>query len=237
MFYPLYVQTKTLLQKGIRCFISSKDMAKEVISNLEKRIADCEKGLIELTTQYYVLAEKTKNEEKKTIVWQGRALKALEVNNQTLARKAAAQVLSSRNLIMTYEAQLNQIEPRKDFLERKILEMNSQKELLVAKIELLSTQYDVSKAQEEIELLLSGIAGNLNGQTLAQFENEVLNQTAKAFATTEVVKRLSGKNIDDEFKELDQQEEFLNVDKYLASLKEQNQNLLEGEVLPCPPEQ
>lgn len=201
LFHIVKLQFNAWTYKLVTLFVSPRDVAKQHLKGLDKKIVQCTEGLINIRAQYVLLENKQEKYMGDILDLQDKIKLAMKSSEEELAQAAGAEILKKQRLIENLDYQLNRLKPIIDRTQQRIIQYNDQKLELETHIEVLATQLTVAQTEQQLATLISGPSGTNN--VIGELETETNYQNAKAIATTETYEQLSEKSLDNKFLQLE----------------------------------
>ncbi len=141
------------------------------------------------------------------------AEKALEMNNEDLARRALQDKREQQERFETYSAEYDKAKGLATDLRGKLEQMKDELLKMKGRREMLVARADAAKVQKQINHTLGGFGSDGAAKGFARMEEKVNQMEAEAEASNEL--RTPSRSLDEEFKQLDS-----GVEDELAALKE-----------------
>ena len=182
-----------------------RDMEEEIAEAevaVAKQIA-IEKRLLEQRDVAATLVEKR----------QEQAVKALELGNEELARKALQDKKDQQEKADTYGSEYDKSKAMADDLRHKLEHMKDEFMKMKSKREMLVARADAAKVQKQINHTMGNFGTESAARGFSRMEEKVNQLEAEAEASNEL--RTPSKSLDDEFKHLGDN----GVEDELAALK------------------
>ena len=140
------------------------------------------------------------------------AQKALEMENEDLARRALQDKREQQDRFTTFSAEYDKAKGLADDLRVKLEQMKDELLKMKGRREMLVARADAAKVQKQINHAMGGFGSESAARGFARMEEKVNQMEAEAEASNEL--RSPSRSIDEEFKDLDS-----GVEDELAALK------------------
>lgn len=188
-------------------------MINQFLRDMESDIADAE-----VSVSKQIAMEKRFKEQRDEAAAlvekrQEQAMKALELGNEELARKALQDKKDQQERLDTFTQEHDKALVLSDDLRHKLDEMKDEYTKMKGRREMLVARADAAKVQTQINHTMGSFNSDSASRGFARMEEKVMQMEAQAEASNE----LHGggrKSLDDEFKSLDS-----GVEDELAALK------------------
>ncbi len=131
---------------------------------------------------------------------QEQAVKALELGNEELARKALQDKKDQQEKADTYDNEYDKSKAMADDLRHKLEHMKDEFMKMKSKREMLVARADAAKVQKQINHTMGNFGTESAARGFSRMEEKVNQLEAEAEASNEL--RTSSKSLDDEFKQL-----------------------------------
>jgi phage shock protein A len=220
----IFSRLKDLTTANINALI---DKAEDPVKMLEQYLRDMSEDISDAETAVakqiafekrakQELDEATEMVEKR----QSQAVKALEQNNEELARKALEDKKEHQAKVDTYTLTHATAKANADKLRSQLGDMKDEFNKLKNKKDLLIARAESAKAQKQVNQAMSGFGIDNAKGGFDRMEEKVLQMEAEAQASSEL--RESSKSLDNELDSLDHSPSA--IDDELAALKAQINN-------------
>ncbi len=188
-------------------------MVNQFLRDMESDISDAETAVAkQIAIEKRFLEQR--NEALATVEKrQEQAVKALELSNEDLARKALQDKKEHQEKADLMSAEYDKAKALSDNLRVKLDEMKTEYQKMKSKREMLIARADAAKVQQQVNHALSGFNSDSASRGFQRMEDRVSQMEAQAQASEEL--RHSQPSLDDEFKQLGDRE----VEDELAALK------------------
>jgi len=195
------------------------DKAEDPVKMINQFLRDMEEDIAEAETSVakQIAMEKRfreQRDEASALVdkRQEQAVKALELGNEELARKALQDKKDQQERFDTFSQEYEKARVLADDLRHKLDQMKDEFTKMKGRREMLVARADAAKVQTQINRAMGSFNTDSAARGFSRMEEKVAQMEAQAEASSEL--RGSHKSIDDEFKALDS-----GVEDELAALK------------------
>lgn len=189
-------------------------MLEQFLRDMEEDILDAEKAVAQQIASEKLLEKEVKNLETLIEKRNAQAEKALDVNNEELARKALQDKKEQSVNLAAIKPSYDTAKASADNLRAKLAEMKREYEKMKNQKTVLQARAQAAKAQKNINQAMSGIGVENGAKGFDRMSKKVLEMEAHAQASEEL--RGGNKSLDDEFDAIDKAD---SVEDELAALK------------------
>jgi phage shock protein A len=193
-------------------------MIKQMILEMQEAYKDATSGVAASMANQKALERQLETYKQQSASWEQKAMQALKINNEDLARKALAekaesdkQVAQYTRLVATATDATNKMRAQLDALKDRIEEAKAKEQLLIARSK-------TAKAQKEVSEHLGGI-NDTSFSKFDKFEQEIEKTEAEADLSSGVDSESANTQ-----KQFDELEKNAAVDDEMAKLKEKMKN-------------
>ncbi len=193
-------------------------MIKQMILEMQEALKEGTSGVAEAMANQKSLERQLANYKQQSQSWEQKAMQALKINNEELARKALAekadtdkQVVQYERLVATATDTVNKLRAQLEQLKDKLEEAKAKEQLLIARSK-------TAKASKEVAEKLGG-ADDSAFSKFDEFEKKIEKTEAEA----ELLSGADSETVQTK-KQFDELEKNATVDDELAKLKEKMKN-------------
>jgi phage shock protein A len=191
-------------------------MLDQFMREMEADIRDAEAAVAKQIANEKMLQKKYEDAEKMATKRQEQAVKALEAENEDLARRALEDKKTYQSQADTLHESYIRAKEDADTLRIKLDEMKSEYNEMKLKKDSLKARAESAKTRTKMNRAMSGIGGDQSRKGFERMEEKVLQFEAEAETSDDM--RSSSRSLDDELDALDKKN---SVDDELAALKKQ----------------
>lgn len=189
-------------------------MLSQYLRELEQDMAEAEVSVAKQISIEKKLKQQYEEADEMATKREQQAMKALEANNEDLARKALADKKIHQQKADDFKVQYENAKTNADQLRNQLQEMKDEFYRLKNKKATLEARAESAKAQKKINQTMSGFGKDNAVKGFSRMEDKVMDMEAEAEASKEL--KNMNTSLDDELDDLDD----LGVDDELAKLKE-----------------
>ncbi len=171
--------------------------ARQIVRDLDDSIAKAESALTDVRAQLTVLQSKHDHEASEATRYGQGAANAVKAGDDALATDALNAQLDHENKAKAYDAQIAQLKPTVEELDRQIEDMRQRRTDLKSRTEVIEVQEQVASAKQTAATALGGIGGKNLSEDFARLEEKAQLTSARADARLASVDAASGKSLDD----------------------------------------
>ena len=193
-------------------------MIKQMILEMQEAYKDATSGVAASMANQKALERQLETYKQQSASWEQKAMQALKINNEDLARKALAEKAESDKQVAQYERLVatatdatSKMRAQLDALKDRIEEAKAKEQLLIARSK-------TAKAQKEVSEHLGGI-NDTSFSKFDKFEQEIEKTEAEADLSSGVDSESANTQ-----KQFDDLEKNATVDDEMAKLKEKMKN-------------
>lgn len=196
--------------------------ARQIVRDLDDSIGKAESALTDIRAQLTVLESKHDREAADAARYGQGAANAVKANDDALATDALQAQMDHETKAKAYEAQIAQLKPTVQDLDKQIADMRSRRESLKSRTEVIEVQKQVAEAKDVAATALGGIGGKNLAEDFDKLEEKAQLQSARADARLNSVDMASGKSLDDRLSNINTSGD--SAENRLAALKAKMQN-------------
>jgi len=189
-------------------------MIKQMIIEMQEALQDATSGVAESMANQKSLERQLANYKQQSAGWEQKAMAALKINNEELARKALAEKAEVDENVAQYEKLVNSATDTTSKLRAQLDQLRDKIEDAKAKEQLLIARSKTAKASKEVSEHL----GSVNSSSFSKFD-EFEQKIEKTEAEAELLSGDDSESADTK-KQFDELEKNAKVDDELAKLKE-----------------
>lgn len=171
--------------------------ARQIVRDLDDSIAKAESALTDVRAQLTVLQSKHDHEVSEAARYGQGAANAVKAGDDALATDALNAQMDHEGKAKAYDAQIAQLKPTVEELDRQIEDMRRRRTDLKSRTEVIEVQEQVASAKETAATALGGIGGKNLSEDFARLEEKAQLTSARADARLASVDQASGKTLDD----------------------------------------
>jgi len=219
------------IEKGLDKWEDPKDMLDYSIVQMEQSLQEMTRNTIEITAAKKKLERQRDFNLANVKNYEQLAEKALEAEQEDLAREALTRKNEEEEKAKQLEKQINSLTANLKVITTSQKELKHKIELYRAKKEELKATYDASRAQLKIKEIMASVSDDTKNivEIVDRAENKIRDTEARVLALDElisqgVVAELIPDNKNDLEKRLSQFEKDTSVEDELAKLKEKVAN-------------
>jgi phage shock protein A len=176
--------------------------ARQIVRDLDDSIAKAESALTDIKAQLTVLESKHDREVADAARYGQGAASAVQANDDALATDALNAQLDHETKAKAFEAQIAQLKPTVQELDKQIADMRARRNDLKSRTEVIEVQKQVAEAKDVAATALGGIGGKNRTEEFNKLEEKAQLTSARADARLASVDVASGKSLDDRLKNL-----------------------------------
>ncbi len=193
-------------------------MIKQMILEMQEALKEGTSGVAEAMANQKSLERQLANYKQQSAGWETKAMAALKVNNEELARKALAEKADSDKQVVQYERLVATATDTVTKLRAQLEQLKDKLEEAKAKEQLLIARSKTAKASKEVAEKLGGVDDGAFSK-FDEFEQKIEKTEAEA----ELLSGADSETANTE-KQFDELEKNSKVDDELAKLKEKMKN-------------
>ena len=171
--------------------------ARQIVRDLDDSIAKAESALTDVRAQLTVLQSKHDHEAADAARYGQGAANAVKAGDDSLATDALNAQMDHEGKAKAYDAQIAQLKPTVEELDRQIEDMRRRRTDLKSRTEVIEVQQQVASAKDIAATALGGIGGKNLSEDFAKLEEKAQLTSARADARLASVDQASGKTLDD----------------------------------------
>jgi phage shock protein A len=213
----LLERVATLIRANLNDLIDRAEdpekMIKQVILDMENQYLQVKTQVAIAIADLHLLEKKRKENQEASDEWFHKAEKAVDTQQDDLARAALERYRSVQQMgasfgeqLVDQEAQVRSLKAALQKLDQKLAEAKLKKDLLIARHRRTQTAGRANQAE-----------GAMSGQANAGAFNRMSEKVLRAEAVVEAHRELTGENVEERFAVLERNEE---VERLLAGIKE-----------------
>ncbi|MCA0171585.1 PspA/IM30 family protein [Bacillus sp. RAR_GA_16] len=216
--FNMFKRVKTIMSSELNAAL---DKAEDPVKMLEQFMRDMEADIREAET---AVAKQISNEKMLKKKWddanamvskrQDQAMKALESDNDELARRALQDKKDHEAKAETLKSSYERAKTDADSLRSKLDEMKEEYRQMQLKKDSLKARAESAKTKTKINRAMSDIGGDDSRRGFERMEEKVLQYEAEAETSEDM--RSKSRSLDDELDALDKNDD---IDDELAALK------------------
>jgi phage shock protein A len=218
--FQFFKRMKTVVGSELNAMLDKAEdpvkMLDQFMREMEADIRDAEAAVAKQIANEKMLQKKYEDAEKMATKRQEQAVKALEAENEDLARRALEDKKTYQSQADTLHESYIRAKEDADTLRAKLDEMKSEYNEMKLKKDSLKARAESAKTRTKMNRAMSGIGGDQSRKGFERMEEKVLQFEAEAETSDDM--RSSSRSLDDELDALDKEN---SVDDELAALKKQ----------------
>lgn len=219
LFSKLSTQLKGALHDAADSMEDAGRTARQIIRDLDDQIGKAEEGLIEVEAEYRQTITKRDNAKDLVAKYAGYAAKAVQRNDDAMAKDALTDKRKAQDTLDTLEAQVTSFKPTVENLRAQIQALRDKRDDMSRKTGLIEARSAVAEAQTHASEVLGGI-GNAHSaaESFDRLEAKVSKQEAEAAARQDMARDKAGRDPSEKYAALDKAD-LSSIDDELAALK------------------
>ena len=191
--------------------------ARQLVRDLDNAIGQAEEQIVSVRAEFNLITSKRDAEKAEVDKYVAYAKKAVDKNDDELAKEALAEKSKHATQLAAYQAQLDAFKPNMDHLEEQINKLRAKKEEMERKTDLIEARSATAEATDKAASILGGIGTQASAaEKFDRLEGKVAKQEAEANARAQMAAARNGDALKDKFAALDAPS---SVDDELAALK------------------
>lgn len=195
--------------------------ARQIIRDMDTQIEKAENGLVDVEAEYRMIVAKRDKAKDEVDQYAGYAKKALERQNENLAKEALQDKRKAQGVLDGLQAQVDSFKPTVDGLKAQIQDLRNKRDELNRRTGLIEARSAVADAEDRAATVLGGIGSTTSAiSAFDRLEEKVGKKEAKAAAKTDLAREKSGASNKDKYAELGKPTDS-SIDDELAELKKQ----------------
>jgi phage shock protein A len=218
--FQFFKRMKTVVGSELNAMLDKAEdpvkMLDQFMREMEADIRDAEAAVAKQIANEKMLQKKYEDAEKMASKRQEQAVKALEAENEDLARRALEDKKTYQSQAGTLHESYIRAKEDATMLRTKLDEMKSEYNEMKLKKDSLKARAESAKTRTKMNRAMSGIGGDQSRKGFERMEEKVLQFEAEAETSDDM--RSSSRSLDDELDALDKEN---SVDDELAALKKQ----------------
>jgi phage shock protein A len=171
--------------------------ARQIVRDLDDSIGKAEAALTDIKAQLTVLISKHDHEVADAARYGQGAANAVAANDDALATDALSAQMDHETKAKAYDAQIAQLKPTVQELDKQIDDMRKRRADLKSRTEVIEVQAQVASAKDVAATALGGIGGKNLSEDFNRLEEKSQLTSARADARLASVDVASGKSLDD----------------------------------------
>jgi phage shock protein A len=215
----IFARIGTLLRSNVNELISRAEdpekMLNQMLIDMQQQLVEAKKQVAVAIADEKRLAKQLETERAQAIEWENRAMRALKLSNDELAKQALARKTEHEKSAVGFEQQWQAQKAAVDQLKTALQSLNGKIEEAKRKKNLLVARAKRAEAQRTIAETLDGISQTGAFDTMSRMEEKIEKLEAEATATYELAQTASGDDLKRQFEKL----ENVEVDDALLALK------------------
>ena len=196
--------------------------ARQIVRDLDDSIGKAEAALVDIRAQLTVLESKHDHEMSEAARYGQGAANAVKSGDDALATDALNAQMEHEGKAKAYDAQIGQLKPTVQDLDKQIADMRARRESLKSRTEVIEVQKQVAAAKDTAATALGGIGGKNLVEDFNKLEEKAQLQSARADARLASVDVATHKSLDDRLNNIDTASD--SAEARLAALKAKMQN-------------
>lgn len=193
-------------------------MIKQMILEMQEALRDATSGVAEAMANQKSLERQLATYKQQSAGWEQKAMAALKINNEELARKALAEKADTDKQVAQYDKLVTMASDTTTKLRNQLDQLKEKLEEAKAKEQLLIARSKTAKAQKEVSEHLGGVDDGAFSK-FDKFEKEIEKTEAEA----EILSGTDSESANTQ-KQFDELEKNSSVDDELAKLKNKMNN-------------
>jgi len=217
IFDRVFQQAKAAAHSVMDAIEDPTKTAEQIIRDCREDIAKAEDELVNIRASLNVKKVELQQAQEQTKLWEGRANKALDKNDDSLAVAALGEKKKADSLVTALTPQVAKIQEAYDKINARITKNRQQIDQLENRKDIMATEQATAKAVEHSNRVLNNIG--TTGESLESFERlekKVQGQVARADAVEQIAAERDGSSVEARFAAL---EADSTVTDELAALK------------------
>jgi len=220
------------VEKGLDSLENPKEMLDYSIVQMEKSLREIARNALEIGTAKKRLEQQRDLCKANFNNYQAMAKKALELEQEDLAKEALLKKSEEEERVRKLEEQMNSLDINLKIIKKSKIELEHKIELYRAKKEELKAVYDASQAQLKVKEIMTSLGKNSyqTSEILHKAENKIKNAQARLLALDELInegiieEKVFSESNNDLTRRLTELSQANFIDGQLAKLKEEIKN-------------
>jgi|SRR5476651_1681968 len=202
LFQKLYTQAQGVLHDTVDKNSDPGVTARQLIRDLEGKIATAESGLVDAMGNEKLLEGRRDAAQAEYDKYDAYARKALAKGDEALAKDALTERQKAESTLSAYKLEVDHFSPTVDALKAQVEALRAKKDEMERQGELLDAQNKAAQAQDKVATAISGV-GSTN--SIDSAFKELQNRTAQTQAKAQAKAEIAGLHApaEDKFKSLD----------------------------------
>jgi phage shock protein A len=199
-------------------FEDPERMLKQAVREMEETIADVTNQTAKAMANETTLTRELERNRSQQELWQGRAEKAVEEDNDELARKALARKNEHEKLVEALEDQLNAAREASAALRRQLAGMKAKLAEGKRNLATLSARKRAADFRKKMEAQAAGVVSETDDSAFAKFDR-MKAKVEQAEAEAAAMAELRGLEVGGTAEDVEASVEDLDISAELAELK------------------
>ncbi len=216
--FSFFKRIKTIVDSELNFMLDKAEdpvkLLDQFMRDMEADIRDAEAAVAKQIANEKLLEKKLQDAESMVAKREEQAIKALEVGNEDLARRALEDKKSHSSVAETLRESYVRAKEDADSLRAKLQEMKDEYAQMKLKKDTLKARADSARTRTKMNRAMSSIGGDQSRSGFERMEEQVLQFEAEAETSEDL--RKSNRSLDDEFATI---EKTSSVEDELAALK------------------
>jgi len=202
LFQKLFTQAQGVLHDTIDKNSDPGVTARQLIRDLESKIATAEGGLADAMANEKLLEGRRDAAQGEYDKYDAYARKALAKGDEALAKDALSERQKAEGTLTAYKTEVDHFSPTVDALKAQVEALRTKKDQLQRQGELLDAQNKAAQAQDKVATTISGVGST---DSIDAAFKELQARTEKTQATAQAKAEIAGLHApaEDKFKSLD----------------------------------
>ncbi len=199
-------------------FEDPEKMLKQAVREMEATIAEVTNQTAKAMANETTLSRELERNRTQEKQWQGRAEKAVEEDNDDLARKALVRKNEHDKLVVALEDQLESAREASDSLRHQLAAMKAKLAEGKRNLATLSARKRAADFRKKMETQAAGLAPDVDQTAFAKFDR-MKARVEQAEAEVAAMAELRGMGVDTDAEDDESLDEGINVSNELAEMK------------------
>jgi phage shock protein A len=216
--FQFFTRVKSVMSSELNAMLDKAEdpvkMLDQFMREMEADIRDAESAVAKQIANEKMLKKKLDDAISLVEKREAQAIKALEANNEDLARRALEDKKNQQAQVDSLKDTWERAKTDAEILRSKLMEMKDEYQEMKLKKDSLKARAESAKTRTKINRAMSGIGSDQSRQGFERMEEKVMRFEAEAETSEDL--RSANRSLDDEFKKL---ETGSDIDDELAALK------------------
>ncbi|HAA56659.1 MAG TPA: hypothetical protein DCE42_17980 [Myxococcales bacterium] len=218
----VFKRISRLFKSYLNAWISKAEdpekILEQVVIDMRQQLRDAQQRVASAIADEKRLQKQMMEAEKQSASWEKKAMRAVQLDNDDLAREALKRKAQYDELASEYRKQWGLQKAAVEHLKTSLHELNQKIEEAARQKEILIARKKRAEAQKMIQDTMVGMSDNSAFETLERMSKRVDGMEAEAEAYNEVSAEIKEQTLEERFRQLED-EQPAEQDEALAALK------------------